>query len=82
MGVFSWRTIHEVERQENTPIPADFDYAPLEGLRLEAREKLAKIKPRSLGQAGRIPGVSPSDMAVLAIALKAAGPRAPKEETK
>ena len=76
------RTIHEVERQENTPIPADFDYAPLEGLRLEAREKLAKIKPRSLGQAGRIPGVSPSDMAVLAIALKAAGQRAPKEETK
>ena len=72
------RAIHEVERQENTPIPADFDYAPLDGLRLEAREKLAKICPRSLGQAGRIPGVSPSDMAVLAIALKAAGLHAPQ----
>lgn len=72
------RAIHEVERQENTPIPAEFDYAPLDGLRLEAREKLAKIRPRSLGQAGRIPGVSPSDMAVLAIALKAAGLHAPK----
>ena len=76
------RTIHEVERQENTPIPDGFDYAPLDGLRLEAREKLAKIRPRSLGQAGRIPGVSPSDMAVLAIALKAAGQCAPKEEQK
>lgn len=76
------RTIHEVERQEKTPIPADFDYAPLDGLRLEAREKLAKIRPRNLGQAGRIPGVSPSDLAVLAIALKAAGLHAPKNEPK
>ena len=76
------RMIHEVERQENTPIPPDFDYAPLEGLRLEAREKLARIQPRSLGQAGRIPGVSPSDMAVLAIALKMAGHHAPKAQTQ
>ena len=53
-------------------IPEDFDYAPLTGLRLEAREKLARIRPRNLGQAGRIPGVSPSDAAVLAVALKAA----------
>lgn len=66
------RVIHEVARQENTSIPEDFDYAPLTGLRLEAREKLARIRPRSLGQAGRIPGVSPSDAAVLAVALKAA----------
>lgn len=66
------RAIREVARQENTPIPEDFDYAPIAGLRLEAREKLARIRPRSLGQAGRIPGVSPSDAAVLAVALKAA----------
>ena len=66
------RTIREVARQENTPIPEGFDYAPLTGLRLEAREKLARIRPRSLGQAGRIPGVSPSDAAQLAVALKAA----------
>ena len=63
--------IHAVERQEKTPIPEDFDYAPLAGLSLEAREKLAKIRPRSLGQASRIPGVSPSDTACLAIALAA-----------
>lgn len=49
--------IGAVKRQEETPIPEDFDYAPLTGLRLEAREKLAKIRPRSVGQAARIPGV-------------------------
>ena len=64
--------IKEVQRQENTPIPESFDYAPLENLRLEAREKLAKIQPKSLGQAARIPGVSPSDIACLAIALTVA----------
>lgn len=72
------RTIREVARQENTPIPPDFDYAPIAGLRLEAREKLARIRPRSLGQASRIPGVSPSDAAVLAVALKAAQGRSEK----
>ena len=49
-------------------IPDDFDYAPLETVTLEAREKLAKIRPRTLAQAGRIPGVSPSDLAQLSIA--------------
>lgn len=72
------RTIREVARQENTPIPPDFDYAPIAGLRLEAREKLARIRPRSLGQASRVPGVSPSDAAVLAVALKAAQGRSEK----
>ena len=65
------RQIRAVERQERTPIPADFDYAPLAGLSLEAREKLAKIRPRNLGQASRIPGVSPADTACLAVALAA-----------
>jgi len=63
------RQVDEVRRQEETPIPADFDYAPLGGLRLEAREKLDRIRPRNLGQAGRIPGVSPADLAVLAVAV-------------
>ena len=57
------RAIHEVQRHENVVIPDDFDYAPLETVTLEAREKLAKIRPRTLAQAGRIPGVSPSDLA-------------------
>ena len=61
--------ISAVKRQEETPIPAGFDYAPIAGLRLEAREKLAKIAPRSLGQAARIPGVGPADIACLAVEL-------------
>ena len=66
------RAIKDVKRLENTTIPEDFDYAPLNGLRLEAREKLARIRPVSLAQAGRIPGVSPADMAVLSVAVEAA----------
>lgn len=62
--------IKAVRRQEETPIPPDFDYAPLAGLRLEAREKLAKIRPRSVGQAARVPGVGPADIAYLTVALE------------
>ena len=61
--------IEQIKKQEDASIPADFDYAPLSGLTLEAREKLGKIKPKSLGQAQRIPGISPADAACLAIAL-------------
>lgn len=61
--------IEAAKRQEETPIPEDIDYAPLSGLRLEAREKLAKIRPRNLGQAARIPGVNPADIACLTIEL-------------
>ncbi|MEF9969718.1 MAG: tRNA uridine-5-carboxymethylaminomethyl(34) synthesis enzyme MnmG [Ruthenibacterium sp.] len=61
--------INAVKRQEEAHIPPEFDYAPLTGLRLEAREKLAKIRPLSLGQAARIPGVGPADIACLAVAL-------------
>ena len=65
------RMIHEVARHEKTLIPEDFSYTELTGLTLEAREKLARIRPKNLGQAGRIPGVSPSDVAQLSIALVA-----------
>ena len=65
--------VKEVRRQEALAIPEGFDYASLAGVCLEAREKLARIRPRSLGQAARIPGVSPADIACLAVALKAQG---------
>ena len=74
------RMIHEVARQEKTLIPADFDYQGLTGLTLEAREKLAQIRPRNLGQAGRVPGVSPSDIAQLSIALAATRAQQAKKE--
>ncbi|MBU3820245.1 MAG: tRNA uridine-5-carboxymethylaminomethyl(34) synthesis enzyme MnmG [Candidatus Faecalibacterium intestinavium] len=76
------RMIHEVARQEKTLIPPEFEYQALTGLTLEAREKLARIRPRNLGQAGRIPGVSPSDVAQLSIALAAARANARKDPEK
>ena len=63
--------IRQLEKQENVPIPPDLDYAPLDRLRLEAREKLARVRPRNLGQAARIPGVSPADIAMLSLELEA-----------
>ena len=63
--------IRQLEKQENVPIPPDLDYAPLDRLRLEAREKLARVRPRTLGQAARIPGVSPADIAMLSLELEA-----------
>lgn len=76
------RAIKEVKRLENVPIPAGFDYAPLDGLRLEAREKLAKIQPVNLAQAGRIPGVSPADLSVLSVAVTAANKAAKADKEK
>ena len=63
------RSIRDLQRHENILIPAGFDYAPLMTMTLESREKLQKIRPRTLAQAGRIPGVSPSDLAQLSIAV-------------
>ena len=63
------RLIRDIQRHENVKIPDDFDYSPIEMITLEAREKLQKIRPRTLAQAGRIPGVSPSDLAQLSIVL-------------
>ena len=61
--------IAKAKKMEATPLPPDLDYSKLEGLRLEAREKLIRIRPLNLGQAERISGVSPADIAVLMVYL-------------
>ena len=57
------------EKMENKPLSPDFDYATIKGLRIEAVQKLNKVKPLTLGQASRISGVSPADISVLIIYL-------------
>ncbi|MBE6947467.1 MAG: tRNA uridine-5-carboxymethylaminomethyl(34) synthesis enzyme MnmG [Ruminococcaceae bacterium] len=64
------RQVEEFRKEESRLLPADIDYASISGLRLEARQKLAQIRPLSIGQAGRISGVSPADIAVLLIYLE------------
>ena len=63
------KQVAQFRREESRLLPEDMDYSAIAGLRLEAREKLQKIRPRSVGQAGRISGVSPADIAVLLIYL-------------
>ena len=62
--------VKKFRRMEDTPLPEGTDYMAMAGLRIEAREKLQRRQPRSLGQASRIPGVSPGDVTVLMIWLK------------
>ncbi len=62
--------IEKTKKLEEKLLPPDIDYNDIKGLRLEARQKLNKIRPQSLGQAGRISGVSPADVAVLMVYLK------------
>ena len=62
--------VKKFRRMEDTPLPEGVDYTAMAGLRIEAREKLQRRQPRSLGQASRIPGVSPGDVTVLMIWLK------------
>ncbi len=62
--------VEDMLKLENRRIPSDIDYSEIEGLRLEAREKLQKVCPSNVGQASRISGVSPSDVSVLNIWLE------------
>jgi tRNA uridine 5-carboxymethylaminomethyl modification enzyme len=64
------QSVRQMSRLEGATLPDDFDYAALAGLRVEARQQLARVRPRTIGQAGRIPGVSPADVAVLLVQLE------------
>ena len=64
------KQVAQFKAEESKSLPADLDYESIVGLRLEARQKLKEIRPLSIGQAGRISGVSPADIAVLLIWLE------------
>ncbi len=64
------KQVEEFKKEESRRLPEDIDYHAIAGLRLEAQEKLQQIRPMSIGQAGRISGVSPADIAVLLIWLE------------
>ena len=64
------KQVQEFKKEESRRLPEGIDYNTITGLRLEARQKLSEIRPMSIGQAGRISGVSPSDIAVLLIWLE------------
>ena len=58
------------QRQEGHPVPMDLDYASIPGLRNESRQKLAQVRPVTLGQASRISGVTPADVGLLAVWIR------------
>jgi tRNA uridine 5-carboxymethylaminomethyl modification enzyme len=62
--------VERAARLEGRPIPADFDYAAVPGLRTEARQKFGALRPATVGQASRIAGVTPSDVAILLVFLE------------
>ena len=64
------KQVEEMKKLEVRPLPPDLDYLHMQGLRLEARQKLDKIRPENLGQASRVSGVSPADVAALMVYLE------------
>ena len=64
------RQVKEFSKMENRRLPEDLDYATVTGLRIEARQKLQKIRPENFGQASRISGVSPADVAALMVFIE------------
>lgn len=65
-----FKQIEQFKKMENKSIPENIEYEEVKGLRIEAKQKLSKIRPDSLGQASRISGVSPADVNVLVIYLE------------
>ena len=82
------KQVEDLRRMEARRLPRDLDYQSMPGLRLEAREKLSAVRPENLGQASRISGVSPADIAALMIHLErpqggeGAGPCPAKSQEK
>jgi len=73
--------IEKFKKLEDKQIPAAFDFSTVPGLRLEARQKLVKIRPATIGQAARISGVSPADVGILMVCLKRFGEAAASESS-
>ena len=65
--------VSKLSHVESIRVPQDFDFSTVQGLRIEARQKLIKVRPQNLGQASRISGVSPADISVMMVALSRAG---------
>ena len=64
------QSVARQQRQEGHPVPMDLDYASIPGLRNESRQKLAQVRPVTLGQASRISGVTPADVGLLAVWIR------------
>ncbi len=73
--------IEKFKKLEDKQIPTTFDFSTVPGLRLEARQKLVKIRPATIGQAARISGVSPADIGILMVCLKRFGDAAASQES-
>ncbi len=73
-------SIRQVEKLEDKKIPPDFDFEALENISIEARQKLTQIRPKTLGQASRIDGVTPADISILALYLENRKSRANKQD--
>ena len=64
------KQVEQFKKLEERRLPQEIDYEKIDGLRIEAKQKLVKMRPASIGQAGRISGVSPADISVLLVYLE------------
>jgi tRNA uridine 5-carboxymethylaminomethyl modification enzyme len=73
------RQVEQLQSSEGRTIPEGFDYAGIPGLSTEVRQKLSRVRPRTLGQAGRIPGVTPAAIGILDVYLNLVRDDVPRE---